>query len=97
MVEGTALRQAQGPPFDRLRDRRGQNRSSPDSKGPPFDPFDWPLDAALRVQGRPFDRPLDATLRVQELSGRKELGGAVQTLKQVQGDGLRSGDGLRLG
>ena len=51
----------------------GQNRSSPDSKGPPF------------------DRPLDATLRVQELSGRKELGGAVQTLKQVQGDGLRSG------
>ena len=33
----------------------------------------------------------------QELSGRKELGGAVQTLKQVQGDGLRSGDGLRLG
>ena len=62
-----------GRPFDRLRDRRGQNRSSPDSKG------------------RPFDRPLDATLRVQELSGRKELGGAVQTLKQVQGDGLRSG------
>ena len=54
-------------------------------------PFDRPLDATLRVQGRPFDRPLDATLRVQELSGRKELGGAVQTLKQVQGDGLRLG------
>ena len=35
-----------------------------------------------------------AALRLaQELSGRKELGGAVQTLKQVQGDGLRSGWG----
>ena len=51
----------------------------------------WEKTALRQAQGPLFDWPLDATLRVQELSGRKELGGAVQTLKQVQGDGLRLG------
>ena len=47
---------------------------------------------ALRLAAGRYAAGAGTALRLaQELSGRKELGGTVQTLKQVQGDGLRLG------